>query len=80
MADAPKQRVELLVPVRTLLIVAAAFGVIAAFIAIGSTFLIVFIGVFLALVFEYPVRYVMEKTNLSRGLAATLTVLCSASR
>ena len=78
MADAPKQRVELLVPVRTLLIVAAAFGVIAAFIAIGSTFLIVFIGVFLALVFEYPVRYVMEKTNLSRGLAATLTVLCSA--
>jgi predicted PurR-regulated permease PerM len=50
----------------------------AAFVAIGDTFLIVFIGIFLALVFEYPVRYVAAKTHLSRGLAATLTVLGSA--
>jgi predicted PurR-regulated permease PerM len=60
---------------RTLLLVAAAVGVFAAFQAIGATFLIVFVGIFLGLVFEYPVRLVMSKTGLSRGLAATITVL-----
>ena len=69
------KRVELLLPMRTLLLVAAAVGVFAAFQAIGDTFLIVFVGIFLALVFEYPVRLVMSKTGLSRGLAATITVL-----
>ncbi len=78
MDQAPKRRVELLVPVRTLLVLAAAIAVMAAFVAIGDTFLIVFIGVFLALVFEYPVRYVMAKTHMSRGLAATVTVIGSA--
>jgi putative heme transporter len=71
-------RVELLLPVRTLLLVAAAVGILAAFWAIGDTFLIVFVGIFLALVFEYPVRLVMTKTGLSRGLAATVTVLGTA--
>jgi putative heme transporter len=70
--------VEILVPVRTLIVVAAAVAVMAAFVAIGSTFLIVFVGIFLALVFEYPLRFVMRKTNLSRGLAATIVVLGSA--
>ena len=65
-------------PVRTLLVVAAAVGVLGAFRAIGDTFLIVFVGIFLALVFEYPVRFVMAKLKLSRGLAATITVLGSA--
>jgi predicted PurR-regulated permease PerM len=41
-------------------------------------FLIVFIGIFLGLVFEYPVRFVMEKTHWSRGIAATVTVLGTA--
>src|SRR4029453_17292072 len=63
---------------RTVLIVAATIGVLAAFVAIGDTFLIVFIGVFLALVFEFPVRLVMAKTGLGRGLAATVTVLGAA--
>ena len=78
MRQAPRQQVELLLPVRTLLIVAAAVALMAAFVAIGDTFLIVFVGVFLALVFEFPVRFVMRKTHMSRGLAATLTVLGSA--
>ncbi len=78
MDPAGKRRVELLLPVRTLLVVAAAFAVMAAFVAIGDTFLVVFIGIFLALVFEYPVRFVMAKTHMSRGLAATVTVLGSA--
>jgi len=72
------KRVELLIPIRTLLIVLGAIAVMGAFIAIGSTFLVVFIGIFLGLVFEFPVRFVMRKTNMSRGLAATITVLGTA--
>ena len=72
------RRIELVLPMRTILLVAAAIGVLAAFWAIGDTFLIVFVGIFLGLVFEYPVRFVMTKTGLSRGLAATVTVLGSA--
>jgi predicted PurR-regulated permease PerM len=72
------RRVELYLPVRTLLLVAGTVGLMFAFQAIGSTFLIVFVGIFLALVFEFPVRFVMRKTGMSRGLAATVTVLGSA--
>jgi predicted PurR-regulated permease PerM len=72
------RRIELLLPMRTIILLAATVGVIAAFRAIGDTFLIVFIGVFLALVFEYPVRFVMRKTRMSRGMAATTTVLGTA--
>src|SRR6187551_16202 len=72
------RRIELLLPARTLLAILAVIGLAVAFRAIGDTFLIVFIGIFLALVFEYPVRFVMEKTRMSRGLAATITVLGTA--
>jgi predicted PurR-regulated permease PerM len=73
-----RKRVELLLPVRTILIVVAAIGLMVAFAAVGSVFLIVFIGIFLGLVFEYPVRFVMAKTHWGRGLAATVTVLGAA--
>jgi predicted PurR-regulated permease PerM len=69
---------ELLIPIRTILVVSAAIGVLGAFVAIGSTFLIVFIGIFLGLVFEFPVRFVIRRTGWSRGLAATVTVLGTA--
>src|SRR6186997_98805 len=72
------RRIELLLPARTLLAILAVVGLAVAFRAIGDTFLIVFIGIFLALVFEYPVRFVMAKTGMSRGLAATVTVLGTA--
>jgi putative heme transporter len=72
------KRVELLLPMRTVLVAAAAVGVLAALMAVGRTFLIVFVGIFLALVFEFPVRLVMARTGLSRGLAATVTVLGAA--
>jgi predicted PurR-regulated permease PerM len=78
MNDGDRRRVELILPMRTVLLVVAAVGVVAAFWAIGDAFLVVFIGIFLGLVFEYPVRFVMEKTQLSRGLAATVTVLGTA--
>ena len=73
-----RRRIELILPMRTVLLVAAAAVVLAAFATIGETFLIVFVGIFLGLVFEYPVRFVMAKTGMSRGLAATLTVLGTA--
>ena len=57
----------LLLPMRTVLLVAATAGVLAAFWAIGDTFLIVFIGIFLALVFEYPVRFVMQEDDACRA-------------
>jgi predicted PurR-regulated permease PerM len=71
-------RIEILLPMRTLLLVAAAVMVGIALRAIGDTFLIVFVGIFLALVFEYPVRFVIARTGWSRGLAATVTVLGTA--
>jgi len=69
------RRVELLLPMRTVILVAATAGVLLAFWAIGDTFLIVFIGIFLALVFEAPLRYLMSKTKMSRGKAAAVVVL-----
>ena len=72
------KRTEILLPIRTVLIVVVAVAIVAAFRAIGDVFLVVFLGIFLALVFEYPVRFVMAKTRLSRGLAATLTVIGAA--
>ncbi len=69
---------ELVIPIRTILIVSAAIGILGAFVAIGDTFLIVFVGIFLGLVFEFPVRFVIKRTGWSRGLAATLTVLGTA--
>jgi predicted PurR-regulated permease PerM len=72
------KRIELLLPLRTVILIVAIIVLLGAFIAIGDTFLVVFVGIFLGLVFEYPVRFVMAKTGLSRGLAATLTVLGAA--
>ena len=72
------RRIELLLPMSTIILLVATVGIVAAFRAIGDTFLIVFVGIFLALVFEYPVRFVMRKTRLSRGIAATTTVLGTA--
>jgi predicted PurR-regulated permease PerM len=72
------RRVELILPIRTVLVIMGAIGLLAAFAAIGDSFLIVFVGVFLALVFEYPTRFVMAKTRMSRGLAATVTVIGAA--
>jgi predicted PurR-regulated permease PerM len=78
MADRETRRVELLLPIRTVLIAVAAIGLMFAFATIGSIFLVVFIGIFLGLVFEFPVRFVIKKTHWGRGLAATVTVLGTA--
>ena len=56
---------ELLIPIRTILVVSATIAVLGAFVEIGSTFLIVFVGIFLGLVFEFPVRFVIKRTGSS---------------
>src|SRR5262245_29543673 len=77
--DSPgAKRVELLLPARTLLAVLAVAGVALAVLANGHTFLVLLFGCFLPLVFQYPVRFLMAKTHMSRGLAATVTVLGTA--
>ena len=78
MESRESRRVELVLPLRTVVLVVATLAVMAAFAAIGDTFLVIFVGIFLALVFEFPVRFVIAKTGLSRGLAATVTVLGAA--
>ena len=78
MESRDSRRVELVLPLRTVVLVVATIAVMAAFAVIGHAFLIIFVGIFLALVFEFPVRFVIAKTGLSRGLAATVTVLGAA--
>ena len=60
------RRVELLLPIRTVLIVAAAVGLLAAFKAVGSTFLVVFVGIFLAFVFAAVVPVVEQELVVER--------------
>jgi predicted PurR-regulated permease PerM len=67
--------VEITISIRTLLLATAIVAVSAALVSIADALLIVFIGVFLAIVFEYPTRALMERTRLGRGGAATVIVL-----
>lgn len=69
--------VQVAIPVRALLVVVAVLLGVWALVSISSALLLVFTGVFLAFVFEYPLRLFMAKTGLGRGLAATILVLGS---
>jgi predicted PurR-regulated permease PerM len=69
---------ETAITVRTLLIGAAIVALAAAIASILDALLLVFLGIFLALVFEIPVRAFMKKTGRGRGLSATIVVLGSA--
>ena len=70
--------VQITIPMKVLLLATFVVAVAAALITIKDTLLIVFIGIFLALVFEVPVRAFMRWTKLGRGLAATIVVLGTA--
>jgi predicted PurR-regulated permease PerM len=59
-------------------VVAAVVAVAAALVSIADALLIVFVGIFLALVFELPVRALQGRTGLGRATAATIVVLGSA--
>ena len=60
---------------RTLLLIAAASVGVVLLVGIAEALLLVAVGVFLAFVFESPLRLLMAKTGLKRGLAATILVL-----
>ena len=63
---------------RTLLLAALVAGLAWAVVSIKDTLVLVFIGIFLALVFEVPVRAFMRWTGRGRGLSSTIVVLGSA--
>jgi predicted PurR-regulated permease PerM len=65
------------IPVRALLLVVAVLLAVWALFSIADALLLVFTGIFLAFVFEYPLRALMGRTRLGRGLAATILVLGS---
>jgi predicted PurR-regulated permease PerM len=67
--------VSITIQLRTLLLGVVVLAVAAAFISIKETLVVVFIGIFLALVFEIPVRWFMRSTKRGRGLSATIVVL-----
>jgi predicted PurR-regulated permease PerM len=69
--------VEFVLPVRALLLVVAVFLGVWALFSIAGALMLVFTGVFLAFVFEFPLRLLMDKTRLGRGLGATILVLGS---
>jgi predicted PurR-regulated permease PerM len=75
----PRHTVAIEIPIRTLIVAAFVVAIAVALISIRDALLIVFIGVFLALVFEYPVRALMQRTHLSRGLASAIVVLGTAA-
>ena len=69
------RRVEVILSLRTLLLVAGAVALAAALVTIRSAVVLVFFAFFLALVFEYPTRALMRRAHMGRGLAATTVVL-----
>jgi predicted PurR-regulated permease PerM len=70
-----ERALEIRIGLRTLVVGALVVGLAAAVIAIKETLLMVFLGLFLALVLELPVRETMRRTGMSRGKAATVVVL-----
>ncbi|HEU0245471.1 MAG TPA: AI-2E family transporter [Gaiellaceae bacterium] len=69
--------VQITIPIRALLVVVGVLLGVWALISISHALLLVFTGVFLAFVFEYPLRLLMSKTRLGRGMGATVLVLGS---
>ncbi len=66
------------VPWRTLIAAAVVAALAVSVVSIADTLLVVFLGVFLALVFEVPLRAFVRWTKLGRGLSATIVVLGTA--
>ena len=67
-----------IVPWRILIAAAVVVALAAAVVSIKDMLLVVFLGIFGALVFEIPLRWFIRKTGLGRGLSATILVLGTA--
>jgi len=74
---ASRERVEITVGVRTLLLVAGVGALVAAAVLVHGALLIVFTGVFFAFVCEIPVRWLSRVTGMKRSIAAAIVVLGS---
>ena len=72
------QRVEIVVPTRTLVVAAGLVLVILALVSVLEAILLVAVGIFGAFVFEFPIRSLMQRTGWGRGRSATLVVLGTA--
>jgi len=75
--DASRQRVEITVGVRTLLLIAGVAAIVAALVLIHEALLVVFTAIFFAFVCEIPVRLLSRATGMKRSLAAAVVVLGS---
>lgn len=69
------EQMEILVPIRTILVLTGVFFLGWAIVSVRDALLIVFLGIFIGLVLEAPTRLVERRLKLSRGLAATVVVL-----
>jgi len=69
--------VQITVSARTLAFIAVVTAAAAAIFAIRGALVLVFAGIFIAFVFELPVRAVMKRFKLGRGVAAAIVVLGS---
>jgi predicted PurR-regulated permease PerM len=72
-----RRAIEITVGLRTLLLIAAVAAVAAALVAIREALLLAFTGIFLALVFEIPVRFCTDRLKVRRNIAAAIVVLGS---
>lgn len=73
-----QRRLEITVPIRTLLVAAGLVLLILTLISVADAILLVGLGIFGAFVFEHPIRAVMRKTGWGRGKTATLVILGTA--
>ncbi len=73
--DFTKRPIGVTITTRTLLIAGIIILVGWAVVSVRDALLIVFLGIFIGLVFEFPTRLLMEHAKLGRGLAATIAVL-----
>jgi predicted PurR-regulated permease PerM len=73
------QPIELRIRLPTLILISAVVLAFAAAIAISAALLLVATAIFLALVFERPVRYLQARTGWGRGIASAIVVLGSAA-
>jgi predicted PurR-regulated permease PerM len=69
---------EITIGLRTLIFIAIVTAAAAALIAIRDALVIVFTGIFIALVFEIPVQWLTRRMKGKRGIAAAIVVLGSA--
>ena len=76
MRETPRA-VQVTVGVRTLAFIALVTAAVAAIFVIRGALMIVFTAVFLALVFELPVRAVSKRFHVGRSIAAAIVVLGS---